>query len=325
VSAVLLLFLSVVLHEFGHALTAQAKDIPVLSITLFIFGGVAALAQESEEPGDEFQIAIAGPIASLGVSAVFGGLWWLTLDTNEQVNALFGYLSFVNLVLAVFNMIPGFPLDGGRVLRAVIWKITGNLRRATGVVTMLGNLIGTLFFVLGILAIIEGGLFNGIWFLALGWFLQSAAQQGYRQVEQQEMLRGRTVGEIMNASPVTVEPNITVSDLVNDYFLRRTAHGAPVVQDGDVVGIVTITDVKRCDQDAWPVTRVRDIMTPRGDLHVVEPRTPLNRALEYMTTHDLNQIPVVDQGRLLGMLSRSDFMRYIQLRHELGIEPDGHR
>jgi Zn-dependent protease/CBS domain-containing protein len=323
VAAVLLLFFSVIVHEFGHALTAQARGIPVLSITLFIFGGVAALAQESEEPGDEFLIAVAGPIASIGMGVIFGGLWALTTDMNQQVNALFGYLAFINIILAIFNMVPGFPLDGGRVLRAIVWKVTGNLRRSTRIVTTLGSLIGTLFFVLGILAIIEGTLLNGIWFIALGWFLQSAASQSYRQVEQQEMLRGRTVAQIMNPMPVAVSPDVTVSELVDGYILRRTAHGAPVLQDGELVGIVTITDVKRCTQDQWPVTRVRDIMTPRQELHVVEPTTPLNRAVQYMTTHDLNQIPVVDNGHLVGLLSRADFMRFLQLSYELGLQQEG--
>jgi Zn-dependent protease/CBS domain-containing protein len=321
VAAVLLLFFSVIVHEFGHALTAQARDIPVLSITLFIFGGVAALSQESEDPGDEFLIAIAGPVASVGLAGMFGALWAVT--TQPQLNALFGYLSLINLILAIFNMVPGFPLDGGRVLRAILWKLTGNLRRSTRVVTTIGSLIGTLFFVLGVLAIIEGVVFNGIWFLALGWFLQSAAQQGYQQVKQQEMLQGRTVSDIMNVYPITVEPDVRVNEFVTDYILRRTAHGATVVRDEKVLGIITLTDVKRCDQSEWPTTRIGDIMTPRSELHVVESGTSLNRALQLMSNHDLHQIPVIDRDRLVGMLSRSDFMRYINLRNELGIETDG--
>ncbi|HUG14127.1 MAG TPA: site-2 protease family protein [Thermomicrobiales bacterium] len=321
VTAVLMLFVSVVVHEFGHALTAQARGIPVLSITLFIFGGVAALAQESEDPGDEFLIAIAGPLASVGLAGGFGVLWAIT--SQPQLNALFGYLSLINLALAIFNMIPGFPLDGGRVLRAILWKITGNLRRATRIVTTIGSIIGTLFFVLGALAIIEGATFNGVWFIALGWFMQSAAQQGYQQVKQQEMLQGRAVADIMNVHPVAVPPDITVSEFVSAYLLRRTAHGAPVVQDGQVLGIVTISDVKRCKQEEWPTTRVSDIMTPFEELHTVDPGTPLNKALQLMTIHDLHQIPVLESGRLVGVLSRADFMRYLQLRSELGIKADG--
>lgn len=323
VAAVLLLFLSVVVHEFGHALTAQAKGIPVLSITLFIFGGVAALSQETEEPGDEFLIAIAGPMASVGLSILFGGLWIVT--EQAQLNALFGYLCLINLVLAVFNMIPGFPLDGGRVLRSILWKVTGNLRQATRVVTTIGSLIGTLFFVLGVLAIIEGVVFNGIWFLALGWFMQSAAQQGYQQVKQQEMLQGRTVAEIMNVYPISVAPEVTVREFVSDYILRRSAHGAAVVRGDAVIGIITTTDVKRCNQSEWNTTLVGDIMTPRADLHVVEPSTTLNQALNLMSNHDLNQIPVIEHERLVGMLTRSDFMRYISLRQELGVDNGGRR
>jgi Zn-dependent protease/CBS domain-containing protein len=320
--SVLLLFLSVVIHEFGHAITAQAKNIPVKSITLWIFGGVALLEEESETPGDEFQIAIAGPLASVALSGLFFGLWWLVGDLNEQLGALLGYLALVNLILAVFNMLPGFPLDGGRVVRAILWKATGSLRRATKIVSVIGTLIGTGFFFLGFLSAIEGNLVNGLWYFALGWFLQNAAEQGYRGTEQRELLHGITVAEIIDHDPTTVPVTVAVDELVHDYFLGRNVRGAPVVNNGVLLGIVTLTDVKEIPAAQWPETAVRTIMTPRNQLKTLTPDADIEDALRLMTEHRLNQIPIVaaDQpDTLIGMIGRFEFMRYLQTRLELGL------
>jgi len=321
--SVLLLFLSVVIHEFGHALTAQRKNIPVRSITLWIFGGVAVLDQDSETPGDEFQIAIAGPLASVALAGIFLGLWWLLGDVNEQLGAILGYLAIVNLILAVFNMLPGFPLDGGRVVRAIIWKATGSMRRATQVVSIIGSLIGTGFFFLGFLSALEGDLVNGLWYFALGWFLQNAADQGYRGVTQRQMLQGITVAEIIDHNPTTVPVTASVEELVHEYFLRRNVRGAPVMNGDVLLGIVTLTDVKQIPADQWSQTAVRTIMTPRNSLRTVTAETDIEEALTLMNERRLNQIPVVDADqpdRLVGMIGRFEFMRYLQLRLELGMD-----
>lgn len=322
IAAVLLLFLSVVIHEFAHAIVAQRKGIPVESIVLFIFGGVATIARDPEKPGDEFKIAIAGPIASAALSGVFLALWATLGSTSEQLAALLGYLAYINLALAIFNLIPGFPLDGGRVLRAIIWKATGNLRRATGIVSAIGVGIGTLFFIVGVLSIIGGSLVNGLWGIALGWFLQTAASQGYASVVEKELTADVQIKDLMTPDPPTVGPYVTVEDLVDDYILRRNVRGLPVVEDGNVVGIITLTDVKDVPRDERARRRVRDEMTPRAKLHAFTPDTPLTEALELMARHELNQAPVLDGQRLVGIVTRADVMRFLNTRRELGVDAD---
>lgn len=319
IAAVLLLFLSVVVHEFAHALVAQRKGIPVQSIVLFIFGGVATIARDPDRPGDEFKIAIAGPIASAALSALFAGLWAALGPSSEELAALLGYLAYVNLALAAFNLIPGFPLDGGRVLRAIIWKATGNLRRATGIVSAIGVGIGTLFFVVGTIAIIGGSLANGLWGIALGWFLQNAASQGYAAVVERELTEDIIIADLMNPDPLSVDPDLTVEELIDDYILRRNVRGFPVVEDGRVVGIVTLSDVKDVPRDERARRRVRDEMTPRERLITLTSATALADALQQMARHELNQAPVLDGDRLLGMVTRADVMRYLNSRAELGI------
>lgn len=315
---VLLLFLSVVLHEFGHAITAQSRGVPVRSITLFIFGGVAVLERDAEEAGDEFLIAIAGPVVSLALGGLFGAIWYVLRDVNEQLSALLAYLAFINVVLAVFNMIPGFPLDGGRVLRAIIWRITGSMRRATRIVATIGVGFGTLFIFIGILTIATGNLVNGIWGIVLGWFLQNAAQQSQAAVEQEHAFRGYTVRELMNPRPVVVTPDVDLNTLAEDYILAANARGMPVMEGGRLIGIVTVNDLKKVDRRRWGELRVADVMTPARDLKVVDPTADLPSALQIMAQNGFHQLPVVEDGRLLGLLTRFEIVRFLQTRQELG-------
>jgi Zn-dependent protease len=319
IASVLLLFISVIIHEFGHAITAQREGIPVQSIVLFIFGGVATITRESEEPGDEFKIAIAGPITSAALAGLFGAAWAAVGDSSEQVSALLGHLAFVNLALAIFNLIPGFPLDGGRVLRAIIWKATGSLRKATRVVSFIGIGVGALFLFIGVLAIVNGNLANGLWGIALGWFLQNAASQGYASLVQRDILRDVSVHQLMDTQPAVVAPDVSVEQLVMRHILGENVRGALVVDDNALLGIVTLTDIKELERERWPETSVREIMTGRDALYSVTPDAQLVAALERMVQHDLNQMPVLDGDRLVGMVSRSDFMRYLQMREELGL------
>lgn len=319
VLAVLLLFFSVLVHEFGHALVAQWRGIGVHSITLFIFGGVASLSQDSEEPGDEFVIAIAGPFASVGMAGLFGGLWWALGDTNEQTAALLGYLAYINLFLAIFNLIPGFPLDGGRVLRAIIWKVTGSMRRGTSIAAAVGIALGTLFVVLGLVLIVTGSIINGLWMAALGWFLQNAADQTRRATEQQSSLKGVTARDLMNPQPLVVGPEVDLQTLADEYVLRHNARGMPVIDDGRMIGIVTVTNIREIPRERWRETRVRDVMTPAGELRVIAPTGDVTAALQLMAEHDFHQLPVVDNGRLIGLLTRNELVRYLQTRQELGL------
>lgn len=316
-ASVLLLFLSVLLHEFGHAIVAQHRGVPVRSITLFIFGGVAGLARDTDDSGDEFLIAIAGPIVSVALAGLFGGLWFLFHETSEQVGALLGYLAYINLALVVFNMIPGFPLDGGRVLRAIVWRATNDMRRATRIAASIGTGIGLLFVFGGIFLVITGALLNGLWLIIIGWFLQNAADQSRVAVEQEYAFRHVTVSDLMNSVPVIVGPNVTLAELAEEYILRRNARGLPVVDDGRMIGLVTVTDLKEVPRDRWDATTVREVMTPREQLHTVAPDGSINDVLKLMTEHEFHQVPVVSNGRLVGILTRFELVRYMQTRQEI--------
>jgi Zn-dependent protease/CBS domain-containing protein len=320
VASVLLLFFSVLLHEFGHAVTAQKLGIPVISITLFIFGGVAAISQDAESPGDEFKIAIAGPIVSVLTGLTFAAIFIALGEINEQASALVGYLALINIVLAVFNMLPGFPLDGGRVLRSIIWKVTGSVRRSTRIVATIGSLLGSLLFVLGIFAIFQGNLINGVYSVAIGWFLQNAASQGRQQVEQEVALRDVYVHDLMQHDPVTVDPGLDIQTLVDDYVLGQNVRGMPVCDDGRLVGIITVNDIKEISRDEWPRRQVSELMTGLAELQTVAELTPVNEVLRMMAEHDFHQIPVLRDGNLVGLITRSGLVRYLQYRQELGVD-----
>lgn len=320
VASVLLLFFSVLLHEFGHALVSQRLGIPVVSITLFIFGGVAAISRDTDSPGDEFKIAIAGPIVSVLTGISFGAMWILFRGVSEQLGALLGYIAVVNIILAVFNMIPGFPLDGGRVLRAILWRTMGDMRRATAIVATIGSLFGSLLFVLGLLRVLQGDVANGVYFVAIGWFLQTAAAQGRAQVEQDALLRGVYVRDVMQRDPLTVEPYLSIQTLVDDYVLGRNVRGLPVTDDGQLLGIITVTDIKDLPQSEWRRFRVLDRMTRTDALKTVTEDTPMSEALQIMGTNDFHQMPVMRDGHLVGLVTRNGLVRYLQYRHELGVD-----
>jgi Zn-dependent protease/CBS domain-containing protein len=318
VLSVLLLFFSVLLHEFGHAITAQRLGIPVVNITLFIFGGVATISKEAESAGDEFKIAIAGPIVSVLTGLSFGSLWVILGDWNEQVSALLGYIAIVNFILAIFNMIPGFPLDGGRVLRAILWKATGSQRTSTRIVSVIGTLCGMGLFALGIAMILMGNPINGIYMLAIGWFLQNAASQGRRLVEEEDWFAGVTAVNLMQHQPITVSPDVPIQAVVSHYILGQNVRGLPVCSGDRLVGIITLSDIKPVPSDRWPSLTVADLMTPAANLHTVTESTPVAEILRMMALHDLHQMPVMRGSQLVGLVSRSDLLRFMQMRQELG-------
>jgi Zn-dependent protease len=228
--ASLLLFVSVLLHELAHSLVARRRGLPVKNITLFIFGGVSNIQQEPTSPGIEFQLAVVGPLTSLLIGAICLLLLLPLRGSNSPLEGILFYLAMANLLLGVFNLIPGFPLDGGRVLRSIVWKITGSMRQATRVASITGQSIAYLFILLGIWLFFTGNILNGIWLGFIGWFLLSAAQSANTQVALESVLRGVTVGEVMNPKPATVPANITLQQLVDEYFLpggARRATGRP--------------------------------------------------------------------------------------------------
>ncbi len=319
-AAALLLFISVLFHELCHSFVAQARGLVVKSITLFIFGGVSNIASESEDPQDEFLIAVVGPLSSLALAGVF----WLGVlaipNDASPLGALTFYLMIVNLMLAIFNILPGFPLDGGRVLRAILWGSTGSMVRGTTIATVVGQFVAFLFIAYGIWQVfINGDFLSGIWIGFIGWFLNSAAEATRRQVQVQEEFRGVRVASVMTADPPVVSPALPVRELVDEYILRRGLRALAVAQDGRIVGLVSLADVKHLPEPEWSTNSVGAIMS-KPPLRTIGPDAPVTRALERLVADDVNQLLVVEKdGTLLGILTRGDVMRFLQMRGELGL------
>ncbi len=322
--AALLLFVSVLVHELAHSVVARARGLPVKNITLFVFGGVSNIEKEPGSPGVEFQMAVVGPLTSL----LIGGLSYLLLlalgNNTTPVAAVLGYLAYANVLLGIFNLIPGFPLDGGRVLRSIVWKINGNLRKATQIVTIVGQVIAYLFILVGIWMFFGGNLISGLWIGFIGWFLLSSAQSANSEVMLQSMFRGVTVAEVMNTSPMTVPANISLQKLVNEYFLPLGLRSALVTQADQLAGLITLSDIRHIPREDWERVPVGHAMIPRERLHIVSPQQSLNDVLPLMAGRDVNQLPVLQDDRLVGVLSRDAIVRYLEVRRSLGVE-DGRK
>lgn len=320
VLSALLLFVSVLVHELAHSFVARARGLPVEGITLFIFGGVSNLRGEAERPLDEFAIAVVGPLLSLVLAAIFWFSRGAVEDTTGPVFATLTYLGLVNGLLAIFNIVPGFPLDGGRVLRSIIWGVTGSLRKATNTAALVGQLFGWLLIGYGVFQILQGSFLSGLWTAFIGWFLNSAADASRREVAVQEMFRDVRVRDVMRTDPPTVEPQASLDTLVRECFLRQGIRAAPVCSDSGLEGIVTVSDIKEVPESRWASTTAVEVMT-RQPLHSVGPRDDLSRALALMAEHNINQVLVTEDGKLVGMLDRAHIIRYLQSIEELGMTP----
>lgn len=314
-----LFFASVLAHELTHSLVAIRQGEKVRNITLFIFGGVAQITEEPDRPIKEFAMAIAGPISSLLI-AVFFGLFWLLFRTISQPLAALGrYLAMINAILAVFNMIPGFPLDGGRVLRAIVWGITGNLKKATRVASLTGQGVAFLLILVGLRQVFAGGFINGLWLIFIGWFLHSAAVRGYHQVVVREMLRGLRAEDLMTRDFETVPGGLSLQDLVDEYILGRHRHTFVVAEGGRLEGIVSLADIKKVARDQWSSTTVRQTMTPRERLEIISPEDDGYVVLQRLSGRDVGLLPVIEEDRVIGILHRSHILRRLKTRMELGI------
>lgn len=336
--ASLLFFSSVLAHELAHSLVAKARGLPVRRITLFLFGGVSNIEKEPPSPGTEFLVAIVGPLTSflLGVIFIFTGLSMAGLDVPANVGqtrpllaqlgpvpTMLLWLGGINLLLAAFNLIPGFPLDGGRVLRSIFWAATDNLRRATRWATAVGQIIAWLFILAGIamifgvqLPVFGTGVVSGLWLAFIGWFLNNAAAQSYQQVVVQDILEGVPVARLMKANAPTVPPGIRVSELVDNYIMGTDERAFPVVDQDRLMGMVCLEDVRKVPRADWENIPVDKIMTPAEQLDVVAPREDVTDALSKFGRHDVSQMPVVQNGSLVGMLRRRDIMRWLELNSE---------
>jgi len=323
VLAALLLFLSVLLHELAHSLVARRRGLPVKNITLFVFGGASNIEQEPSSPGIELQMTIVGPLTSL----LIGGLCFLLLFAMRgpmaPLAAILSYLGLSNVVLGLFNLVPGFPLDGGRLLRSVIWKLTGNLRTATRAATLVGQMMAYFLILIGIWLFFGGNVLGGLWIGFIGWFLLSGAQSANAQVVLETMLKGVTVSEVMNRSPATVPATISLQKLVDDLLLPHGWRSAFVMQGDQFVGLITLGDIRHIPRDEWEQTPIGCVMIPLEQLHVVSGEQRLNAVLPLMVTRDVNQLPVVQDGRLVGVLSREDIVRFLEIRRGLGLDELG--
>ncbi len=319
VTAVLFL-VSVLGHELSHAVLARRFGLRVTGITLFVFGGAASLEGEPERPRDEALIAAAGPATSLLIGVLLLGVE--AVVHQPQVSALAGWLGFINVTLGVFNLLPGFPMDGGRILRAVLWHLRGDRFRATRTAAAVGRLFGYLLIGLGVvIAFQTGSLFGGIWVALIGWFLSNAAETTVAQMSVERTLHGILVRDVMEPDPASVSPNESVSDLVNERMLRSDRRSFLVRHDdGGLAGIVSLSDVRRVPREDWDGARVTDIMTRYAELATVRPDEEVEHAMTLLREREVNQLPVVEEGRsVVGLLTRSGVLRLIDTRLKLGI------
>ncbi|HIC96150.1 TPA: site-2 protease family protein [Candidatus Bipolaricaulota bacterium] len=319
----LLFFGSVLVHELAHSLVARRHGTPVRNIRLFIFGGVAQITEEPKSARDEFRFTIVGPLTSLGLGLAFGVIWWVSRgrDSTAPLAALAQWLSFVNFMLAGFNLIPGFPLDGGRILRSLVWAVTNDLRRATRLAVTSGRIVAFLFILAGVMLFFRGMWINGLWLAFIGWFLENAAAQSWRQFTLQELLQGHKVREILipDSDWPQVPPELPLQELVEEHILTSFRRCLPVIEGGRFLGVVTVHKLREVPRDRWATTRVAEVMIPFEQVKTIAPEAELLNALRLMTQEDLNQLPVVSGGDLVGMLARDKVLAFIQTRAELGL------
>jgi Zn-dependent protease/CBS domain-containing protein len=312
VSAVLF-FGSVLVHELAHAVVSQARGIRVQDITLFLFGGATRARVESRGPGDEFLIALVGPLTSGILAGLFGivaGLGGGVL--SRPLAGTLGYLAWTNLLLAGFNLVPGFPLDGGRLLRSAIWKATGSLSRATRVASVAGQGVGWLLVAAGVASLLAGDLAGGIWFAFIGWFLVQAARSSYQELQLQQLLRGVEAEEVMAGDLRRIPPELSLQDAVDDYFMRYD-HGAfPVEEGGRTIGLLTLRGVRRVPREQWPTRRVRDHMVPLNDQVVVAPEARMDGVVGKLQDGQANRVLVVEDGEVVGIITPSDLTRWLR-------------
>jgi Zn-dependent protease/CBS domain-containing protein len=315
----LALFAAVLVHELSHSLVARARGQSVSSITLFLFGGVSNLSAEPERPADEFVVAIVGPLTSFVLALAFWTAYWLLSPGESPLGAILGYLAIVNVMLGVFNLLPGFPLDGGRVLRSVVWAATGSLQRATDIASYSGQILGLSLIFWGMGQMIGGNILGGAWIAFIGWFLNGAAETIRQQQALEDSLKQVTVGAVMNPHPPVADPGMSVEAFVFDEVLREGRRALPILDHGRLVGIVSITHAKKVPHADWATQRVGAIMT-HAPLKTISPNTDLRTALRLLVGGSLNQLLVVSDDRLAGMLSRADLLRFLELRDELGLQ-----
>lgn len=320
----ILFFASVLFHELMHSVVAMRNGIKIEGIRLMIFGGVSRITEEPPTPGIEFKMAVAGPLSSLALGVIFVAIYLsgrrLGLGPFVSISAF--WLGYVNIVLGVFNLLPGFPLDGGRVLRSAVWYFTGSLMRSTRIASGIGRGIAYLMIFVGLLGPFLGNI-SLVWFILLGWYLLQAARAEYQEVLYHEALEGVKVGEIMTKDPVIVSPNLNIVDMVRDYFAQHSWIAYPVVEGGRVEGMITLKSIENLPRSRWPITLVGNMMRPLSPNITTSPDADVFGILPKLVTRAEGRMLVLKDGRLVGLLTETDVRRSVVRRLHLEEEEGG--
>ncbi len=312
------LFLSIVAHEFSHSLVARRIGMPMQGITLFIFGGIAEMKEEPASAKDEFLIAVVGPVSSFAMAGIFYLLYFMGGATGWSIpfTGVMGYLGMINLLLAIFNLAPAFPLDGGRILRAALWSWKKDLRWATRIASRFGEGFGLLLIALGILRVLNGYLIGGMWFFLIGLFIRSAARMSYQQLLTRRALEGESLRRFMNSEPVTVSPETTLDRLVEDYVYRYHHKLYPVVEGDRLLGCITTRQIKETPRERWPRTTVGEAAEKCGEENTITPDTDAVEALASMHRSGAGRLMVVEGGRLMGIIALKDLLDFLSMKIE---------
>ncbi len=323
IASAIILFVSILVHELSHSYVAKRNGLPIARITLFFFGGVSEMTEEPQDPGLEVRMAAAGPLMSFLIAAILGSLWYVAQLVHGPVAviAIVGYGALINGILGLFNLLPAFPLDGGRVFRGTIWKRSNNLIGSTRTATRVSEGLSLLMVLGGFVLIAYGDFIDGIWTVVLGWFIRSGAETSLKQTLVGEALAGISVADIMTRDVLTVPPEMTVHQLVSDYFLVHRHGGYPVVKDGEVLGVVTLQCVRAVPKEKRDYETVQQAMIPSERVAFVKPSATALDAMRKMGRNEVGRVLVVDEGRLVGIAAREDVVRTIQTRQELELGP----
>jgi Zn-dependent protease/CBS domain-containing protein len=317
-----LFFLCILLHEISHSYVSKKSGIPVPRITLFMFGGVAQISREPPDPQTEIKVAAAGPIMSGVLLALFFGLYLLTTRVYDFpiLSAVFGILTFINGAVALFNLVPGFPLDGGRLLRAFLWKRKGDLQQATLITSRVGQGFAIALILLGFFQFFLGNIVGGIWLIFIGFFLEQAAASGYQKVLIREGLSGTKVKEIMSQDVISIEENLSLSELVENYFFKHRFNTYPVVKDGKFLGCINLNNLKQFPKEKWHQVKVAQAMEKLSSEDLLHAEDEAVEALRKMVRTGRGRLPVLKEDRLVGILTRRDIMSFLKIKTDLGLQ-----
>ncbi len=313
----LIIFISVLIHEFGHSLVAIREGIPIKKITLFIFGGVAQMEAEPTNPSTEFRITVAGPLTSLLIAVVIGGLYYLFLPRGHIISESLFFVARLNMIMAVFNLIPAFPLDGGRLFRSAVWYFGNSMLKATRIAVGLGSILSFAAMGFGFIQIFFQGNLMGLWLIFIGWMIYQAGQSSYSQLVFKETFAGMKVSSLMSTDLQTISPDATLDELA-EHFLHHKYGAFPVVYGSTTHGLVSLQNMKEIPRDKWPETRVARILTPLKETLILKPDTDAAEVMMKMASQNTGRALVMENGNLVGLLSRTDMMRFMQAHMVLG-------